>query len=99
MSSGSIKLVTLAAVLLLVAGALALGFYSENRGTVQTSTPDGANYAGGPGPIRVTELGNITTLGQARQIIGVNLSSPTFTPTATTLSQVRAREGVAALVY
>ena len=93
------KLIGLATVLVLVAGALALGFYSENSGRIQTSTLDGANNAGSPGPFPVTDLGNITTLDQARQIIGVNFSSPTFSPTATTLSQVRAREGVAALIY
>jgi hypothetical protein len=93
------KLVSLAAVLVLVAGTLALGFYSENRGTVQTSTLDGANNALSPAPFPMTNLGNVATLDQARQFIGVNFSYPTFTPAATTLSQIRVREGVVALIY
>lgn len=99
MSSGSTRLIGLAMVLVLVAGALALGFYSVDNGRLQASALGGANKAGSSGPLPMTDLGNIATLDQARQIAGVNFSSPTVFPTATTLGQIRAREGVAALIY
>jgi hypothetical protein len=95
MSSGSMRIMGLAVVLALVASALALEFYSEDGGSVQSSTLDGANNA----PLPVTSLGNVTTIDQATQMIGVSFSSPTFTPATTTLSQVREREGMAALIY
>src|SRR5271169_5632383 len=85
------------ALALLVAASLGVGYLAENPSReTATSTP---TYAGSPWSLPVTDLGNFTTIDQARQIIGVNFSSPTFTPSSTTLSQVRAREGVVALVY
>jgi hypothetical protein len=70
----------------------------QNGVTQNVPTPMGGQTGFRP-MLTVNSLGPITTLDQARNSIGVSFSLPATLPSGATLVNVRARTGLAAVVY